>query len=129
MTVSSFLKSHLLIYLILKQHNTVLLGLHVVLAFTECRVEIINIWCLDFIWVTSRESCSVSPWRKETERILPCEVTEGFSSQLSYKLVTSIIFQVTLKTVQTHVLLANGVIPSSLLLLKHCLFLFQWWWL
>lgn len=129
MTVSSFLKSHLLIYLILKQHNTVLLGLHVVLAVTECRLEIINNWCLDFIWVTSRESSSVSPWWKETERILPCEVTEGFSSQLSYKLVTSTIFQVTLKTVQTHMLFANGVTPSSPFLLKHCLFLFQWWWL
>lgn len=79
------LKPYLFIYLfILKQDNTVLLGLHMVLALSKHGVEIINIWCLDFICVTWRESRSVSPWQKEARSTIVCEVIEGFSSQLSY---------------------------------------------
>lgn len=69
-----------------------------VLTLTKCRVEIINTWSLDFIWVPLRESCSVSPWQKETERIILCEAIEWFSSHLSYKLVTWTVLQVTFKT-------------------------------
>lgn len=78
-------------YLILKRDNPVLLGLHVVPALAECRVEIINIWCLDFIRVAQGESCRVSPWPKVTkgdQRHQSLWSHEGFSPQLSYRLVT-----------------------------------------
>lgn len=60
-------------YLFLKQANPFLLRLQIVLALTKCRAELLSIWCLAFIWVTSRESCRVSPWRKETESSIICD--------------------------------------------------------
>jgi len=68
MIISRFLKSHLFIYLNSKQDNPVLLRIPMVLALPECRVEITNIWCSDFIWVALRENCSEpcerEPWPK-----------------------------------------------------------------
>lgn len=116
-------------YLILKRDNPVLLGLHVVPALAECRVEIINIWCLDFIRVAQGESCRVSPRPK---------VTKGDQRHQSLWSHWRILSPVELQTGDLnwcfrwpskqfrHV--PNGVIPSSPLLLKHWLFPFQWWW-
>lgn len=98
-------------YLFLKPANPFLLRLQMVLALTKCRAEILSIWCLTCIWVTSWESCSVSPWRKETEQRYMWSHW-GLSSPFSNRLVTWTMFQVTLKTVQA-MWLSSGVIPSS----------------